>query len=113
MAIRSTLSDAQLIEHLLKEYASIPHSHGQLQSQIILDHHHNRFLLLTFGWDGDLRIHSVVVDVELRDGKFWVHRDGTEDGIVADLEKAGVSRERIVLAWIPESERKHTEYAVK
>jgi XisI protein len=51
------------------------------------------------------------VDVELRDQKFWIHRDGTEDGIATDLEEAGVTKDRIVLAWFPAHERKFTGYA--
>lgn len=113
MATQTTLDDGALLERILSEYASIPYAHGNLQSQTIFDRDAGRYLLLTFGWDGLHRVHSVLVDVELREGKFWIHRDGTEEGIAADLEQAGIPKERIVLAWFPESERRHTGYAVK
>jgi hypothetical protein len=111
MATRSTMTDAQLLEEILTTYANIPYAHGDLQGQTIFDREHGRYLLLTIGWDGIKRVHSTVVDVELRDQKIWIHRDGTEDGIATDLEEAGVTKDRIVLAWFPAHERKFTGYA--
>ena len=49
--------------------------------------------------------------VELRDGKFWVQQDGTQDGIAMDLVNAGVPKERIVLAFPRLSRWKDTEFA--
>jgi hypothetical protein len=105
--------DAELIEQILREYASIPYADRRLEAKTVFDRESKRFLKLTVGWDGSRQVHGVVVDVELRDGKFWLHRDGTEDGIATDLEQAGIPKNRIVLAWMPEDHRKYTEYAVK
>jgi XisI protein len=112
MAAPQTLSDAALLENTLTRYASIPYAHGDLQGQTVFDREHNRYLLMTVGWDGDKRVHSVVVDVELKDGKFWIHRDGLEEGIAADLEENGIPKERIVLAWFQKRERALSGYAI-
>jgi hypothetical protein len=82
-------------------------------SEVIFDANKNRYFLLTMAWMGDRRIHHVSVDVEIRGDKFWIHYDGTEDGIATDLERAGIPKNRIVLAWHPEEVRHFTEYAVK
>jgi hypothetical protein len=52
------------------------------------------------------------VHVDLMDGKYWIQRDGTERGIARDLEDAGISKVRIVLAFRAPEVRKYTEYAV-
>lgn len=106
------LKDEQLIKNILENYASIPYAHGDLTSQVIIDSDSRRFMLLTSGWDGLYRVHSILVDVELRGDKFWIHRDGTEDGVATDLEEAGIPKSRIVLGWFPEKERQLTDYAV-
>lgn len=106
-------SDRGLIEKILNEYASIPYAHGNLEAQTIFDRDKGRYLLLTLGWDGHKRVHGVIVDVELRGGKFWIHQDGTEVGIAKELELNGIPKDHIVLAWLPESARKYSEFAVK
>ena len=112
-AIKPSSVDMDLVERILTEYAAIPYAYDNLESQLAFDRVRGRFLWLTLGWEGPKRVHSVVVDLELRGNKFWLHRDQTEEGIAYDLEQAGIPKDRIVLAWMPESYRKHSEYAVK
>ncbi len=45
-------------------------------------------------------------------GKIWIQRDGTEEGIAADLERAGIPKEHIVLGFRPPELRPYTGYAV-
>ena len=45
------------------------------------------------------------------DGKIWVQRDDTEDGITYELEEAGIPKDKIVLAFHPLDIRQHTGYA--
>jgi ABC-type proline/glycine betaine transport system substrate-binding protein len=117
MATQTTLdktsSEVTVLEQTLQEYAAIPYARGDIRMQLITDYDRGRFLLVTEGWDGERRVHHIFVDVELRGDKFWIHRDGTEEGIATDLERAGIPKNRIVLAWHPEEVRHLTEYAVK
>ena len=53
-------------------------------------------MLLREGWNGYERHHYAWIHIELKDGKFWIHRDETEDGVTGDLLKAGISKERIL-----------------
>ena len=50
--------------------------------------------------------------VEICDSKIWIHFDGIEDGITDELLSAGISKDKIVLAFHPPQIREHTGYAV-
>ncbi len=55
-------------------------------------------------------IHNLL-HVEIIDGKIWIQRDGTEEGIACALVEAGIPKTRIVLGfWDPEA-RKLGEFA--
>jgi hypothetical protein len=66
---------------------------------------------MVVGWD-KRRVHGCLVHVDLINGKFWIQRDGTEDGIATDLEAAGVPKQHIVLAWHRPEIRRDSGYAV-
>ena len=52
------------------------------------------------------------VYVRVRDRKFWIEEDWTEDGIATDLVRAGVPKEDIVLAFHEPGMRQYTDFAV-
>jgi hypothetical protein len=54
----------------------------------------------------------MTVYVRLRDGKFWVEEDWTEEGIATALLTAGVPKEDIVLAFHEPKMRQYTDFAV-
>jgi hypothetical protein len=101
----------QVIEKILGDYARIPYSHGDIQSQTIFDRENDHYVLMDLGWDGR-RVHGCLVHVDIINGKFWIQRDGTEYGIARELEDAGVPKDHIVLAFRPPDIRQHTGYAV-
>ncbi len=110
----------QVIETILSEYASLPYSYANIQSEVVFDRtrvgtaslKETRYLWMDIGWDGDRRIHGCLVHIDLIDGKIWIQRDGTEEGIAADLERAGIPKEHIVLGFRPPELRPYTGYAV-
>jgi hypothetical protein len=53
-----------------------------------------------------------LVHIDIINGKMWIQRDGTEDGIANELVRAGVPKDRIVLGFRSPAIRKHTEFAV-
>lgn len=101
----------QVIEEILTEYARIPYAHGQIDRLPVFDRERDHYLLMIAGWD-KRREHGCIVHVDIKDGKIWIQRDGTEDGIARELEAAGVPKQDIVLAFKPPEVRKHTGYAV-
>ncbi|WP_193195417.1 XisI protein [Nostoc sp. MG11] len=102
----------QVIENILSEYASITYSYADIQSEVVFDRTRDRYLWMDVGWDGDRRIHGCLVHVDLIDGKIWIQRDGTEEGIAADLERAGIPKNHIVLGFRSPEVRPYTGYAV-
>lgn len=97
----------------LHYYADLPYPFApQVQTYVGISQDLNPFFLRHEGWQGHQRIHGIVVHAESRDHKIWIHYDGMEDSITADLEAAGVPKERIVLAFQPPDLRNHTGYAI-
>jgi hypothetical protein len=102
----------RIVEEVLRERSAIPYSHGQIHDETVFDRQADRYVLVTLGWDGQRRVHGCLVHVDIIDGKVWIQQDGTEDGIAGDLERAGIPRSHIVLAFHPAEIREHTGYAV-
>jgi hypothetical protein len=100
------------LENTLRYYAELPYRYGEVTNQVIISDDHNHFLLLQEGWEDYRRVYGTVVHAEIRNGKIWIHYDGIEEGITDDLVKAGVPKDRIVLAFHPPHVREHTGYAV-
>lgn len=101
----------QIIERVLTDYAQVRYAYGEIQTEIVFDCERGHYLLMNVGWD-QVRVHGCLVHVDLIDGKAWIQRDGTEEGIAADLEAAGIPKEHIVLAFRSPEVRKYSGYAV-
>jgi hypothetical protein len=102
----------QTIETVLSEYAALPYSYAPIRAEVVFDRTRDRYLWMDVGWDKDRRVHGCLVHIDLIDGKIWIQRDGTEEGIAADLERAGIPKEDIVLGFRPPELRPYTGYAV-
>jgi hypothetical protein len=58
------------------------------------------------------RYNYALVDVEIKNGKFWIYYDGLEDSVATYLLVKGVPKSDIVLAFYSPEKRKLTEFAV-
>jgi hypothetical protein len=109
-----------VIEQVLLDYAAIPYSYSEVRKEAVFDRERdpselgeaNRYLVLAMGWEGYRYEHGCMIHVDIIEGKIWIQRDGTEDGVALDLENAGVPKERIVLGFKPPEVRPMTGYAV-
>jgi hypothetical protein len=101
-----------LLEEILTRYGKRLNLDGDVRVYVLVSRDGNHFMLMHEGWQGHVRLHGPIVHAEIRDGKIWVHYDGTEDGITDELVAAGVPKERIVLAFHPPDVRQHTGYGV-
>lgn len=101
-----------IIERTLTQYTTIPYAYGDIQTTPVFDHEHDRYLLVSVGWDNARRVHGSLVHIDIIDGKVWVQRDGTEDGIATELVAAGIPKEHIVLGFRAPEVRKYTEFAI-
>jgi hypothetical protein len=102
----------QIIERILMEYAKIPYAHGDIQVQAIFDREADHYLLMLVGHEGIRRIHGCLVHVDICNGKIWIQRDGTEQGVARDLVEAGVPKDHIVLAFRSPEMRQGTGFSV-
>lgn len=101
-----------ILKSVLMTYTQIPYSHGEMVCQPIFDDEHDRYLLMTLGWDRNTRIHGSLVHLDIIDQKVWIQRDETEDGIARALVAAGIPKSSIVLGFKPADIRPYTEYAI-
>jgi hypothetical protein len=102
----------QNIEAILRKYAEIPYSNGDIDQCLIIDRDRNHFMLFDVGWQQKRRVHGCITHVQIIDDKIWIQRDGIEDGITDELVEAGISKDKIVLGFHPLDVRPHTGYAV-
>ena len=101
----------QYIEDIINWRAKIGYSHGNLETKPVFDRQHDRYLLIVNGYEGKKRIHFALIDVEIKEGKFWIHYDGLENGVATYLLEKGVPKTDIVLAFYSPEKRKLTEFA--
>ena len=102
----------EIVEDVLAQHAQIPYAYGDIRSEEVFDRSRDRYLLVNVGWDEGRRVHGVLVHIDLIDGKLWIQRDGTEQGVANELVEAGVPKDRIVLAFRSAKLRQYTDYAV-
>ncbi len=102
----------KIIEKIINEYAAIPYAYGDIESRTMFDREKDSYMLYSVGWNTRGRIHGINIHVDIINGKIYIQHDGTEVGIATDLERAGVPKSDIVLAFHAPELRKYTEYAV-
>jgi XisI protein len=101
----------QIVRQLIDEYASYKPSHGQIETEAIVDPVNDHYEVMHVGWDGERRVHGSVIHIDIIDGKIWVQYDGTSRAVAEELLASGIPREAIVLAFHPPEARRYTEFA--
>lgn len=110
----------QLIRDILTEHTKIPYSYGDIQFETVFDREQDRYLVMilgrepvpTFSPTVSRRVHGCLIHVDIIDGKIWIQRDGTEEGVAMDFVRAGVPKDKIILGFKSEEMRKDTEFAI-
>ena len=82
------------------------------ETELLLDERHDNYMIYNVGWTSDKRVHDVFAYVRLRDNKFWIEDDWTEEGIASKLLQEGIPNQDIVLAFNPPDVRQFTDFAV-
>jgi hypothetical protein len=101
-----------IVEKVISEYAAIPYSYGEIERRTMFDREKDSYLLYVVGWNNRGRIHGINLHIDIINGKIYIQHDGTEEGIATDLERMGIPKSDIVLAFHAPELRKYTEYAV-
>ena len=102
----------RIIEEILEYYVDISYANGEIENEMIYDPVNNRYIVISVGWEDVRRIHGCLIHIDIIEGKIWIQRDGTEDGIAVELEQAGIPKKHIVLGFHQPDVRQHTDYAV-
>lgn len=103
----------QIIRDILMPLTERHYANADITNEAVFDEQNDRYLIMSVGWEGRIRrIHGCLAHLDIINGKVWIQRDGTEDGIGYELEAAGIPKSDIVPAFHSESARAHTGYAV-
>jgi hypothetical protein len=102
-----------IVRRVLTSVANIAYSNPAIVHEAVFDTVNDRYLVMSVGWKAPTyRLHFCLLHLDIIEGKIWIQRDGTENGVAYDLEEAGVPKSDIVLAFHSESVRPHTGYAI-
>jgi len=103
----------KLLKRILAEYVELCNRrpNREVETFLVIDPERQDYIWMNVGWQNGERVSGMTVYVRIRDGKFWVEEDWTEDGIATDLVREGVPKEDIVLAFHDLETRKETEFA--
>lgn len=102
----------QIIRNILKQYVNITYANADIENQSVFDPETDQYLIVSTGWSPEGRIHGCLIHVGIKDGKIWIQRDGTEDGVANELVQAGIPKEEIVLGFHEPEVRPYTGFAV-
>lgn len=102
----------QIVEDLIYEYAKYKPSHGQIETEAIVNPDKDHYEVMHVGWDGQRRIHGCVVHIDIIQGKIWIQHDGTNRPVAEELLEAGVPKEDIILGFHPPEVRQYTDFGV-
>jgi hypothetical protein len=103
----------RIIEKVLTETLAFLKSGGDpgMEYKLLFDRERDSYALVAVGFSGKRRIHHFLIHLEIINGKVWLQADNTDFEIAKDLEKAGLSRNEIVLGFQEPKVRPYTEYA--
>jgi hypothetical protein len=102
----------RIIKETLDGYAQRTYSNGKIRNYAVYDDTHDRYLVMSYGWEKLRRSHGCLIHVEIINGKIWIQRDGTESGVALDFTAAGISPQDIVIGYQPEIDRQYSGFAL-
>ncbi|MDJ0738068.1 MAG: XisI protein [Nostocaceae cyanobacterium] len=101
-----------IVEQVLRDYAEFLGNDDHVRIEQVFDRESDRYILVETGWhDGD-RIYDILLHIDIIDGKLWIQRDKTEEGVSEELLDAGISQDSIVLGFKSPQHPKLKELAV-
>ena len=103
---------AAIIRQVLQEVALLTPATEALRPELVCDEMQGHYHLGEIGWEADQRIDTILIHVDIIDGKVWLQYNGTDLRVAEELVRAGIPRDHIVLGFQPPQMRKYTDYAV-
>ena len=103
----------EVIRKVMQEHAKLytSSSDPEVERLLMMDEERGHYALMQWGWEDQKRIKFINLYLRLKDGKFWIEQDLTEEGIATGLLREGVPNKDIVLAFQAPEMRPYTEFA--
>jgi XisI protein len=101
-----------IIKSFLEDSITGSSEDPNFETQLICDRDRDHYQLVSLGWQGHRRFYSVLIHLDIKDGKVWVQKNDTDRLIAQELIALGVVREDIVLGLQPAYARVDTGYSV-
>ncbi|MGB3560599.1 MAG: XisI protein [Geitlerinemataceae cyanobacterium] len=105
------MSYTELVQMVLSNHSE-NHAEDETEVQLIFDTKRDRYLVIHLGWEEQYRVYGCVIHVDIREGKIWIQRDFTEEGIATELEELGVPKSDIILAFHSPDVLEFAEFSV-
>ncbi|WP_416670255.1 XisI protein [Egbenema bharatensis] len=102
----------QWVQQVLTEHNQFKPAYGSLEQFTIFDTQNDHYQLATVGWDGDRRVFSCLIHIDIKGDKIWIQHDGTESGVANELVELGVPKQSIVIGFHDPNARRLTEFAI-
>jgi hypothetical protein len=102
-----------LIRQITLRYVDLfrDEANSDVQEIAICDDEQGHYQWLSVGWENGKRAFYIQLYVRLHDGKIWIEKDTTEEGIANMLVSEGVPHSDIVLAFHSPKMREFTDFA--
>ncbi|MBP0028751.1 XisI protein [Roseofilum sp. Guam] len=104
------LNYQEIVQNILESHAKNC-SNRQTEVKLLFDTQRDHYQVMNMGWQELRRVFGCLVYIEIKEGKIWIERDGTEIGIANELVEAGIPKQDIVLAFKAPYRRKFTDFA--
>jgi len=101
---------SELVKTVLARHTENHRSEGT-EKELIFDCERNSYLGVHVGWHNNERAYGTIIHVDIRDGKIWIQRDLTEQGVASELVELGVPKTDIVLGFKSPYIRQFTDFA--
>lgn len=101
----------ELVKRIIDEYVNEQSQEDLKNIEIVLDTERDRYLLVYVGWHDEERVYGCPIHISIKDGKIWIQRDFTEEGIANKLVELGVPKSDIVLGFRSPYVREFTDFA--
>ncbi|MBP0029711.1 XisI protein [Roseofilum sp. Guam] len=101
---------SDLIQEILSRHQP-NNGNNSTEIQLLFDVQRHHYQVVHIGWQQQHRVYGVIIHVDIKGGKIWVQRDGTEIGIANELVEAGVPHSDIVLGFHAPYKREFTDFA--
>ena len=101
------------IEEILALVTAGQYLEEGIRDRALFDEKNDSYAVISAGWvKTEGRIHDIIADLEIVNGKVWIHADNTDIVIARKLEERGIPKSDIVLGFRAPEVRAETEFAV-